>query len=405
MLMEIGPVLHALSRNKVGAMLIALQIALTMAVVTNAAFIIRQRADAIARPTGMDEENTFFVVTNAFRTGLDYRKMRRDDLDAIKQIPGVRAVTPIGSVPASGGGWGDNLYLDRKTPSTEAITLGFFTTNEDGLAALGIELVAGRNFTPEEVKWNGPDSKRDLRTILISQAVADELFPGGSAVGKLVWDEPNSEEPTEIIGVYRHMMNAWPQNEEVNSSAILPMIDEGSEMRFFVRAEAGQRDQVMQKVEEYLAQNHDRMVRIVRTIEDQLQRTYSSDIAMVKILTGVVIILSTVTGLGIVGMAWFSVSQRRKQIGTRRALGARRADIIRYFMVENWLVTSMGLVLGIAGAFMLNWVLDTEYQTGRMPLYYLPMGVMLLWLLGQVAVLIPAQRAAGIPPALATRSV
>jgi len=403
--MEFGPILHALSRNKVGAMLIALQIALTMAVVTNATFIIRQRSDSIARPTGIDEANTFFVVTNAFRAGLDYRKMWRDDLDAIKQIPGVSAVTPIGSVPASGGGWGDNLFLDRKTPSTEAISLGLFTTNEDGLAALGIELVAGRNFTPEEVQWNGPDSKRDIRTILISQAVADELFPGGGAVGKLVWDEPNSEEPTEIIGVYRHMMNAWPENEDVNNSGIVPQMNDGSEMRYFVRAESGQRDHVMQAVEQYLTQNHDRMVRIVRSFEEQIRRTYSSDIAMVKILTGVVIILSAVTGLGIVGMAWFSVSQRRKQIGTRRALGARRLDIMRYFMVENWLITSMGLVLGVAGAFTLNWLLDTAYQTGRMPLYYLPMGVLMLWLLGQIAVLIPARRAAGIPPALATRSV
>ena len=265
------------------------------------------------------------------------------------------------------------------------------------MAALGIELVAGRNFTPEEVLWSGPGSRPEARTILISQSVADELFPGGDAVGKLVWDEPNNKEPTEIIGVYRHMMNAWPQNENVNNSGILPLMGEGSDMRFFVRAEAGQRDQVMQKVEEYLAQNHDRMVRIVRSMEEQLQRTYSSDIAMVKILGGVIVILSSVTGLGIVGMAWFSVSQRRKQIGTRRALGARRGDIIRYFMVENWLVTSMGLVLGVAGAFMLNWVLDTEYQTGRMPVYYLPMGVLLLWVLGQVAVLIPARRAAGIP--------
>jgi putative ABC transport system permease protein len=278
-------------------------------------------------------------------------------------------------------------------------------TNEDGVAALGIELVAGRNFTPEEVVWSTPASRPENRTMLISQSVANELFPGGDAVGKLVWDEPNNKEPTEIIGVYRQLMNAWPQNDNANDSGIVPLMDDSSDMRFFVRAEAGQRDQVMQKVEQYLTQNRDRMVRIVRSIEEQLQRTYSSDIAMVKILTGVVIILSSVTGLGIVGMAWFSVSQRRKQIGTRRALGASRADIIRYFMVENWLITSMGLVLGIAGAFLLNWFLDTAYQTGRMPLYYLPMGVVLLWLLGQLAVLVPARRDAGIPPALATRSV
>jgi putative ABC transport system permease protein len=176
-------------------------------------------------------------------------------------------------------------------------------------------------------------------------------------------------------------------------------------MRYFVRAEPGSRDEVMQQVEQLLSQNRDRLVRIVRSMEEQKRRTYSSDIAMVRLLSGVVVILSAVTGLGIVGLAWFSVSQRRKQIGTRRALGATQTDIMRYFMIENWLVTSMGLVLGVAGALTLNWFLDTEYQTGRIPLYYLPLGIVLLWLLGQAAVLIPARRAARIPPALATRSV
>jgi putative ABC transport system permease protein len=404
-MMEFGPILHALSRNKVGAMLIALQIALTMAVVTNATFIMRQRSAAIARPTGMDEANTFFVVTNAFRAGLDYRKMWRDDLDAINQIPGVAAVTPISAIPAGGGGWGDDLYPTPETPSSESINLGLFKTNEDGVAALGIELVAGRNFTPEEMLWEDPASRPEIRTMLVSQAVANQLFPDGDAVGKLVWDDPGNPEPTEIVGVYRHMMNGWPQSEGVENSGIVPLMNDSADMRFFVRAEPGQRDQAMRKVEEYLTQNRDRIVMIVRSIEEQLQRSYSSDIAMVRILTGVIFILSAVTGLGIVGMAWFSVSQRRKQIGTRRALGARRVDIIRYFMVENWLITSLGLALGTMGAVLLNWFLDTAYQTGRMPLYYLPMGVLMLWLLGQLAVLIPARRAANIPPALATRSV
>jgi putative ABC transport system permease protein len=403
--MEIGPILHSLSRNKIGAMLIALQIALTMAIVTNAAFIIRQRTADIARPTGLDEANTFFVVTNAFRAGLDYRMLWREDLDAIKQIPGVIAVSPIEAIPVSGGGWGDDMYTDPKLPTTEAVDLGMFMTNEDGVAALGIELVAGRNFTAEEVEWRDPVSVAEPRVILVSQALADELFPGGNAVGKLIWDEPNSKGPTEIIGIYRRMVNAWPDSEGFSKSAIVPLMKNSSDMRYFVRAEPGRRDEVMQQVEKHLAQNHDRLVRLVRSFEEQMRRTYSSDIAMVKLLTGVVVILSSVTGLGIVGLAWFSVSQRRKQIGTRRALGARRSDIMRYFMLENWLVTSMGLVLGVAGALVLNWFLDTEYQTGRMSLFYLPAGVLLLWLLGQVAVLVPARRAASIPPALATRSI
>ena len=126
---------------------------------------------------------------------------------------------------------------------------------------------------------------------------------------------------------------------------------------------------------------------------------------MVKLLSAVITVLTGVTGLGIVGLAWFSVTQRRKQIGTRRALGATRWDIVRYFMVENWLITTAGLTIGLAGAIGLNWFLDTQYSVGRVPLWYLPLGMLALWALGQLAVLLPARRAANIPPAIATRSV
>jgi ABC-type lipoprotein release transport system permease subunit len=161
----------------------------------------------------------------------------------------------------------------------------------------------------------------------------------------------------------------------------------------------------MAAVEEYLSENRSRIVDIVRSYEEQKKRTYSGDIAMVKLLSAVITVLTGVTGLGTVGLAWFSVTQRRKQIGTRRALGATRWDIVRYFMVENWLITSTGLAIGLAGSVGLNWFLDTQYSVGRVPLWYLPVGMLALWVLGQLAVLLPARRAANIPPALATRSV
>jgi putative ABC transport system permease protein len=161
----------------------------------------------------------------------------------------------------------------------------------------------------------------------------------------------------------------------------------------------------MAATEEYLSKNRSRIVDVVRSYEEQKKRTYSGDIAMVKLLTAVIVVLTGVTGLGIVGLAWFSVTQRRKQIGTRRALGATRWDIVRYFMLENWLVTSAGLAVGLAGTMGLNWFLDTQYSVGRVPLWYLPIGMVALWALGQLAVLLPARRAANIPPALATRSV
>jgi putative ABC transport system permease protein len=202
------------------------------------------------------------------------------------------------------------------------------------------------------------------------------------------------------------MQNAWPHSDNIDRTALIPALALfGGQMMYVVRTEPGQRDRVMAAGEEYLAQNRSRIIDFVRSYEEQKRRTYGGDIAMIKLMSAVITVLAAVTGLGIVGLAWFSVAQRRKQIGTRRALGATRLDILRYFMVENWLITTAGLLIGVVAAFGLNWFLDTEYSTWRMPLWYLPLGMLALWLLGQLAVLLPARRAAAIPPALATRSV
>ena len=278
--------------------------------------------------------------------------------------------------------------------------------DEHGLEAFGLELVAGRNFRPEEVKVRSFEDIKLPDILIVSQVLADELFPDGDALDKTIWDEPNGERPMRIIGIYDHMQNAWPSSTNVNNTALLPSIAMfGGEMMYVVRSEPGQLQPVMAAVEEYLSGNRSRIVDIVRSYEEQKRRTYSGDIAMVKLLSVVIATLAGVTGLGIVGLAWFSVTQRQKQIGTRRALGATRRDIVSYFMVENWLITTTGLAIGLVGTLALNWFLDTQYEIGRVPLWYLPLGVVSLWALGLVAVLLPARRAANIPPALATRSV
>lgn len=405
-MMEIGPIFRALTRNKLGALLIALQIALTLAIVTNAAFIIRERAADIARPSGLDEANTALFITTLFDSKVDQRQLFRDDLDKLRSLPGVIAVTPTQSIPISGSGWGEDLYNDPTALSNESINFGNFMVDEQGLEAFGLELVAGRNFRADEIMVRSMEINAEPTQLIISQALADELFPDGNALGQTVWDEPNGDKPMEIIGIYDHMQNAWPSSSTVNNTALMPLLGMfGGRMMYLLRTEPGQLDQVMAAAEAYLSENRSRIVDVVRSYEEQKQRTYSRDIAMVKLLSAVIVVLTGVTALGIVGLAWFSVTQRRKQIGTRRALGATRFDIVRYFMLENGMITALGLVLGMIGAVGLNWFLDTQYSVGRVPLWYLPIGMLVLWVLGQLAVLLPAQRAANIPPALATRSV
>ena len=125
---------------------------------------------------------------------------------------------------------------------------------------------------------------------------------------------------------------------------------------------------------------------------------------MAWLLATVIAALLIVTGFGIVGLASFRVQQRTKQIGIRRALGATRGQILHYFQIENFLLSSIGIVLGMLLAYAINQLLMGKYELPRLPLIYLPIGAITLWLLGQFAVFWPARRAAAVPPAVATRS-
>jgi putative ABC transport system permease protein len=119
----------------------------------------------------------------------------------------------------------------------------------------------------------------------------------------------------------------------------------------------------------------------------------------------VLALIVAVTCLGIFALATFNVSTRTKQIGTRRAVGARRRDIVRYFLVENALITSTGVVVGCALALAAGYWLSLQYALPRLNLYFLVGGVLLLWAIGQLAAWQPARRAATVPPSVATRTV
>lgn len=90
-------------------------------------------------------------------------------------------------------------------------------------------------------------------------------------------------------------------------------------------------------------------------------------------------------------------------IGARRAMGTTRAQIRAYFQIENLLLSAAGIALGLVLAYALSLVLMQQYQLPRLPIVFLLIGAPLLALLGQIAVLAPAQRAASLPPVAALR--
>lgn len=403
--MEIRPIVSALMRSKVAMILIGLQVALTLAIVCNALFIIGQRLDRMHRPSGMNEADTFWFSSTGFGQGFDAQAVQQSDLAVLRQLPGVAAATSTNTVPMSDGGWSSGLSLQPKQKTSTAQS-AFYLVDQEAMNTFGTTLVAGRNFKPEEIKQTAFGDRLQPPVIIVSKALADKMFPDGDALGKSIYMDEDPPTST-IIGIVERLQQPWMSSDTVEYSTFVPVyMPYSNSTRYLVRAEPGRRDEVLKAVEQKLLEaNPSRIIGKLRTIENTRKEAYADDRAMAIILSTVIFCLLTITALGIVGMASFWVAQRTKQIGTRRALGATRTDILRYFQTENFIITTLGLIAGgiLAYAFSL-WLMRT-YQSPRLPWYYVPVGFLCLWALGQLAVLGPALRASRVSPAVATRSV
>jgi len=404
--LEIGPILRALMRNKVGAILIAIQIAFTMTIVVNAISIIQERERLMARESGLDDANTFFISSSGFTDDFNEKVTVQEDLANIRDLPGVINAVQINAVPVTGSGWSMEL---QTTANAEGNGTGVavYMTDEHGIETMDLELIAGENFSPTDVRWRERTQSDWPDKIIITKAMADELFPDESwqhALGKTVFIQ--EDEPMLIIGIVDKLQAPWVGWGGVERSMISPEYQLFGSARYLIRTEPGFRDELMPQVEELLAKSNDsRLVRNLTTIEDQRKRSYQAHAAMVKMLTLIMVVLTLVTALGIVGLASFNVSRRKKQIGVRRALGATQGAILRYFMVENFLISSIGVLLGAALSVGLNIILVDQFSLTPIDWYLIPIGMIALWIVGQIAVFGPAQRAAGISPASATRTV
>jgi putative ABC transport system permease protein len=138
---------------------------------------------------------------------------------------------------------------------------------------------------------------------------------------------------------------------------------------------------------------------------DRREQAFRRQRAALWLFAGVTLAVVIVTVIGIMGLTGFWVQKRTRQIGIRRALGARKADILRYFLAENLLIVGVGTAIGMLLASLGNRLLMRHYELAHLPWGYLPWGALVMVILSQLAVLGPALRAAAVPPVVATRSV
>jgi putative ABC transport system permease protein len=421
--MEFGPILRSMARSKVRYGLIVLEIALTLAIVTNCVSLIRDAKTELGKESGFDDEHILSVRSQPFAPEFKEKgylaNATRQDLDVLRTLPGVKAVSNTRFLPWQGGGSSTDLRLaGGKGPWLKT---QIYNADDGTMATLGANVVSGRTFRPGEAEAeseriaallekerplgaDGTPTEKISQDVVISEAYAKLAFGPFSPLGLRLEDSDGDQ--YHVIGVIDRFYNpyGWPIHEYATFFASSSASYQGG-AAYLVRAAPGQLDALKSSIEKTLvAANGGRnvTVRALPEIKDAFQTRQK---LVLNVLTAVIFLLLFVTSLGIIGLTSFSVAERTRQIGTRRALGAQRLDILRYFLLENWLVTTLGLSLGVLLAVGLNVFLVEKGYGKRLDLSLVAAGVLLLWAAGLLATYFPALKGARVAPAVATRNV
>jgi len=409
--MDIQPILSALRRHKLVTALLILEIAFTCAIVCNSVFLITHNLQRLNMPSGIAEHQLLKIRLAYADDRPDDRARAQTDLAALRQIPGVTQVALVDKVPfaMSGNNSDIKLHPDQQQPSLSA---GLYF-GKNLLPTFGVKLIAGRTFQPDEymnlnraLKGLHDNNAQDFPHVaIITRAMAQRLWPGQNALGKTVY--AGKDLSFRVVGIIARLTRPNSLWRGPAFSWVLPIsasLGEGGS--YVIRCASGDRERVLAAAVAKLKQlDPNRVVMEHRSYDQVRAEFFQGNRAMAGTLVGVCLALLVVTALGIVGLASFWVSQRRRQIGVRRALGATRGDIMRYFQIENFLIVGAGIFFGAVLTYGLNLMLMEHYALPRLPIVFLPIGALVLWALGQFAVLAPALRAAAVPPVVATRNV
>lgn len=402
MMIEIRPIVATLQRHKLIAALLMLLVALTCAIVCNVAFMIWQQVSLMRLPSGVDENRLVMIDSVSLDRSANHIAQHQSDLAALRMIPGVESVAAVDALPFNGNDWTSSIGTN---PQNAVAFASIFDGTPGELRTLGLQLVAGRDFRPDEyVPIDGErGGLQHVPSAIVTRALAQRLFPGQNPLGKSIYPYPN---PIRIVGVVAHMLRPdVGTGSESDFSAMMPMLPDDSDVTYVMHTPAQDRARVLKQAEDVLYRiDGNRVVRDGMTFQQLRADYFRRTRTMIGLLVASALGMLFVAALGITGLANFWVQQRTRTIGIRRAVGATRSDILRYFQTENFLIVTAGIVLGVLLAVGLNLLLMVHYELPRLPLWYLPIGAVMLWLLGQLAVLAPALRASRVPPVVATRS-
>jgi putative ABC transport system permease protein len=393
------------SRRLSSAFVVA-QVALALVLLIGSTLMIKSFLRLQAVDPGFKTENllTLRVTVPAAKYPEDNQVVafHRQALERLKSLPDVRSVGAVSALPFGGNlGARTSFSIEGRPipPPGEQLSTDVRVTDENYFQTIGIPVLSGRGFTEQE-------AKEDRRTIIINETMARQHFPGQNPLGQYLRVQMMPDpQPMEIIGVvadakYKtleappHPMVYWAHPQLVYSEMTYVMRTNGDPLNL---AAAVQR--------EIQAIDKDQPVADVRTMQswiDELTARSRFGTLLLSIFAALALILAAI---GIYGVMSYSVTQRTHELGIRIALGAQTRDVLKLILGRGFILTLVGIALGLAGSFALTRVMSSLLfgVSATDPvtfggLSFLLTGVALL------ACYIPTRRAMKVDPMVALRN-
>lgn len=408
--------LAATLRQKASVFFVVLQVAVALAVVANATYIIIEHVRMMERDSGVRGDDVFSVTQQWLDApaaapdateALGAREVA--DIQAIGAAPAVESAAVLNTLPLTQNLWTTYVGTEASTHA-HGMLVSLYSGDESARAVLGLKLLSGRDFRPEEIHSQGDGEAAAPAVVIVSAHMARRLFGNANALGRLIYLN-KGEQPSRIIGVVETLQSPAIYSLSDGSiwdTALLPVRKVASFTRYVVRAKSGRIDDAVEQVKAALYRKDPNRLLTEGSIyrfSDIRSDAYQFDRALTYTMIAVSVIMIFIAGGGIFAITSLWTARRTRSLGIRRALGARRLDIIAFVLTENFVLVAVGCLIGIGLAIGMNMLLMKWYEASRISGSVVLCSVVAVLLLGQLAALRPALRSGSVDPGTVIRVV
>ena len=421
MALEIGPLLRTISRRPAIWALMVLEVAIGVTAVGTLLLSGAWYGEYGQYPSNLDEPNLVLIATyTPSPAGIEgvaaeraIRERERADRRIVRALPDVEAATWVTSTIVEDRWTYPSLFSvasgpQARAPGTAPDAIAWVTYTDGEVAhALSLKFIAGAMpalAAPVDADDEPALADRPVAALL-TRSVAARLFADPRAA---VGTHLTSSRAADVVvtGVVEDVTMRMAMVPVPSQTVFLlggAPIDH--EARMIARARPGRRDALVGAVSAALAATAADRVVDVRAFDSSTGTHHRIGLGLLRLLGAFGVVVALIALLGALAATSFLVAQRTRQIGIRRALGATRGDIVSYFLVECAIAAAMGSIIGVAATAALFAVMRHVFHAIRFDFGLMLLALATLWVGTIIATLIPALRAARVPPSVAGRSL